>query len=278
MDPELTPQSAHAMPLDAEGRVTIDAPCARCGYNLRGLMCDGRCPECAAPVEHSLCGDELIHASPEWIDTLARGAAFSAYSWTLRFVVCCTALMTTAIGHFVVFLSILLLVDFILAYGVWLFTVDPPDRSTITAEWNLNRLARALAAGVCAIVIATIALSQFPMVILVGSLSETTLCALLLACVLLHAMRIARRIPSERRARHAKLLFQANAFVGVLVLVSGVRQLLVTRYGRTGSPDLTAGAICAQVLTYLLTLSFFDGFKRELKSISAAVRKAWKGT
>jgi len=35
------------------GRVETDLPCARCGYNLRTLAWDGKCPECATPVPAS---------------------------------------------------------------------------------------------------------------------------------------------------------------------------------------------------------------------------------
>jgi hypothetical protein len=34
--------------------INIDVPCASCGYNLRGLAGDGRCPECGASVARSL--------------------------------------------------------------------------------------------------------------------------------------------------------------------------------------------------------------------------------
>jgi predicted RNA-binding Zn-ribbon protein involved in translation (DUF1610 family) len=39
--------------LDAEGRVAEDVACIRCGYNLRTLYHDGRCPECDADVIRS---------------------------------------------------------------------------------------------------------------------------------------------------------------------------------------------------------------------------------
>lgn len=40
--------------------INIDVPCASCGYNLRGLAGDGRCPECGASVARSL----EIHLNP----------------------------------------------------------------------------------------------------------------------------------------------------------------------------------------------------------------------
>jgi uncharacterized repeat protein (TIGR04138 family) len=34
--------------------IDSDVPCAACGYNLRGLVFDGRCPECGLDIIHSL--------------------------------------------------------------------------------------------------------------------------------------------------------------------------------------------------------------------------------
>ena len=31
-----------------------DLPCRNCGYNLRGVLAKGQCPECAHPVDDSI--------------------------------------------------------------------------------------------------------------------------------------------------------------------------------------------------------------------------------
>ncbi len=54
--------------------VETELPCSRCGYSLRGLAVDGRCPECAWPVEASLRGGLLRYAGPEYLSSLATGA------------------------------------------------------------------------------------------------------------------------------------------------------------------------------------------------------------
>lgn len=54
--------------------VEHDAPCTRCGYNLRGLTVTGKCPECAWSVEASLQGGLLRFAGPEYLTSLALGA------------------------------------------------------------------------------------------------------------------------------------------------------------------------------------------------------------
>ncbi len=61
------------VPLDADGRVCVNAPCLNCGYNLRTLSVEGLCPECAHPVRLSLSGLFLRFASPRWERQLARG-------------------------------------------------------------------------------------------------------------------------------------------------------------------------------------------------------------
>ena len=58
-------------------RIDSDAPCGRCGYNLRGLSPDGQCPECGAPIAPSLT-DWLAHADPRWRRKLAAGALLTA--------------------------------------------------------------------------------------------------------------------------------------------------------------------------------------------------------
>lgn len=50
-----------------------DLPCAGCGYNLRGLTRDGRCPECGAPVADSLLRGPMAACDPAWVRRVATG-------------------------------------------------------------------------------------------------------------------------------------------------------------------------------------------------------------
>ncbi len=52
-----------------------DTLCMRCCYNLRGLSANGRCPECGAPINVSLHGDNLAYANPDWIKRVRKGCA-----------------------------------------------------------------------------------------------------------------------------------------------------------------------------------------------------------
>lgn len=56
--------------------VIADVPCQKCGYNLRGLSPEGRCPECGSAIWPSLSAPpQLAMAYAPWIRELRRGAA-----------------------------------------------------------------------------------------------------------------------------------------------------------------------------------------------------------
>ena len=61
-----TPASARPRPLrlPPDPMLTVDLPCIRCDYNLRGLPADGDCPECAFPVLTTLL--RTMHGQQEW--------------------------------------------------------------------------------------------------------------------------------------------------------------------------------------------------------------------
>jgi hypothetical protein len=69
--PPETPMPSVAVSVD--GRISEDKICIDCGYNLRGLNTDGRCPECGGEVAASLRGHELHYASLPWLHSVRRG-------------------------------------------------------------------------------------------------------------------------------------------------------------------------------------------------------------
>ncbi|MGB0716415.1 MAG: hypothetical protein ACPGXK_11080 [Phycisphaerae bacterium] len=50
-----------------------DVLCRYCGYNLRGLPIDGRCPECNADVNQSFHTDLLRYANVDWLRRIKFG-------------------------------------------------------------------------------------------------------------------------------------------------------------------------------------------------------------
>ena len=69
--------------LDLAGRIDDDIACRKCGYNLRGLLPDGYCPECAGKISQSLEDDRISFCNPIWVRGLASGTAFIALGATI---------------------------------------------------------------------------------------------------------------------------------------------------------------------------------------------------
>lgn len=75
MDEETDSAAAGSPPTE-----TIDhnVSCARCGYNLRGVAVDEKCPECGTPIEYSRHGELLRYADRHWARQVQRGL-----QWTM---------------------------------------------------------------------------------------------------------------------------------------------------------------------------------------------------
>jgi hypothetical protein len=82
--------------LDAEGRIVVDLPCSKCGYNLRTLAAEAICPECAAPVAPSLAAYRLVPL--QWIDTVAGGAGLLAFATLVGGLAVAVALAEVSLG------------------------------------------------------------------------------------------------------------------------------------------------------------------------------------
>jgi hypothetical protein len=75
--------------------IARDIPCVSCGYDLRGLYRDGRCPECAHPVSESVeiwrlkdrrKFESLTLADAAWIREVSESAILGAVTFVLLLV------------------------------------------------------------------------------------------------------------------------------------------------------------------------------------------------
>lgn len=58
---------------ESVSRLSVDLPCAGCGYNLRGQAMDGQCSECGVSMTASLAEDRLVFDDPKWLASVVRG-------------------------------------------------------------------------------------------------------------------------------------------------------------------------------------------------------------
>jgi hypothetical protein len=72
-------------PLAAGGTVDGDVHCRTCGYNLRTLRTDGKCPECGTDVAWTLRPEQLAFADARWVALVRFGAGLSGLGSVLIF-------------------------------------------------------------------------------------------------------------------------------------------------------------------------------------------------
>ncbi len=144
------PALARVSVTDLELAETIqqDTACRRCGYNLRGLYENGRCPECNAPNILSILSEEE-HAvfDPRWLDAVARGCKLASITCYvgLCFWLVFVAAQIIVTGGLLAIVGMVLLGAMVLALmtGLWLMTSPYAALGSTETAWSTRRLARA---------------------------------------------------------------------------------------------------------------------------------------
>lgn len=159
---ETQPPRMPAAGVDAAGTILREVHCRQCGYDLRGLQLDGRCPECAADVEWSVHGDLLQFADPAWVAKLAKGSRLlvrGLNGWVAAlFILCAVLIVVSALplgsGLWSPTLSVVSVCGVVVALlavlystvavcrGFWLHTAPDPSIAEAGDQLTTRRLAR----------------------------------------------------------------------------------------------------------------------------------------
>jgi hypothetical protein len=139
-----------------EEHIERDLPCARCGYNLRGVVVDERCPECGSPIQYSLHGDWLRYADRHWAGQVLRGLQWTMVSRRaiailyVTFIVSVLVIAVVLLGPFAVpptvetmtksgfdtaariVGGIVCLLSIGIAYGLWCASASEPREGAAT--------------------------------------------------------------------------------------------------------------------------------------------------
>lgn len=235
---------------DLTGYLDRDVACRGCGYNLRGLLRDGACPECGSPVARSLESDLLEFASPAYLETLHKGVFLILTGVILQIL--------SVIGSFVVGFSVsalgragigaMVLVQvcstaFLLIelYGWWLFSEADPGytgRNTGQTPRRIVRITLMVQAPVVLVQLVVQNLAGPPapgatisgiQALLLGlsvilGLSYYAAAAVSYFAKMLYVRWLAPRIPSEHVYRRSKLLMWLGPVlctVGLLLFMLG---------------------------------------------------------
>ena len=222
---------------DASGTIISDIVCRRCGYNLRGLHRDGRCPECGAAVGLSTQGDLLRFADPDWVDQLARGAKYVYVGIIVAIlggiIVGCAGgmifgmtrnpniLMVNLVGY-----AFKIGIGAIILYGAWIATAPDPSGLEPERFWQARRIARlGFVCGFACTLLTPVAeavataVGSLQILFVVTSAAMQLFGTIGMFAGLTYLAKLADRIPEQRFARYIRRLRTAFAIVLILGMV-----------------------------------------------------------
>jgi hypothetical protein len=250
--------------LDPSGCLAEDISCRKCGYNLRGLSPNGRCPECGTAVGRSLQGDYLHFADPQWVRTLASGMDWLVAALLLGIIVGAAVRGITGgpSGETLWTECAQLLASLISFVGYWKLTTPDPvgleDPSKITAR-KLTRITQlaGLATAVAAILVPKswsvlpVIVAAFVIVIAIVGMFAT----------LTYARQLALRIPDERMAGHCRIVMWGIVACMGLGFILGLAMAIVGPGAAFGACFVALGFLVFGIWSLVLIFRFRRAFK-----------------
>ena len=268
----------------AEEAVTEDIPCRKCGYNLRSMHTDGRCPECGTSVWVSLQGTLLRYSDPNWVETIRRGFARMIAGITIVVAAMIVVIILSAIRRFNV-VSLVQLVGIagwlIYMWGIWLIT--EPDPSGL-GEDQYGTSRKIIRVGVVCQAVGQVLdfvqKDRMPP----GATLLFTIAAVLLGIVALVAIyaqlqylqKLALRIPDVKLSQRSGFLKLAIVISYGTLIVSGIGALLMG--GGAGSVVFGLGAALGGLALLVFSLMYLRLLGRMKKSFLEQVlvaRATW---
>jgi hypothetical protein len=280
--------------VDAAGRLAEDLPCQECGYNLRGLAEEDRCPECAAPVNGSTRRDLLRFADPRWLQRLALGSRIIVIACVSIIVLdLAPAVLSAPFVNLgaetmgVLFTGYRLLragLTLLVVGGGWLLTTAEPASPAAERTVSVRKVARwCLVIVIAGTVLPYLGVSA----VTVAARYPRSLAVLVAtAAVLVHLRALVLRIPHESLARHTRIVTRGAV---TCLTLSFVSSLVVTFYllpAMRGGGSLDSAALdvlswvgvvigAATLAFCVLGVSVLIRSTRAFGRAAAAARGAW---
>lgn len=248
----------------------MDVECVACGYNLRTVLAEGRCPECGLAVGRSTVGHWLRYRDPMWLQCLWRGLNRLSITIVAVCVVVLFAFLEgtgviTIVDSSYVFYALWIVVAPAFAVGFGLPGLirstrpDPAKLAEPILSWR--RLTRLAMLGVLLSTVALIVSMNVsnhigpaetdPLVTTVTFV--LLLCAVSIPlCLLMHARKLALHVPEVRLAWMSFGIALVWALAGALESViltnpAGLMDWLDTEYQRRWPANLHYSALIAHI-------------------------------
>ena len=271
------------VPPQAPSVVQNDSPCRKCGYNLRGLSPDGRCPECGTAVGLSLHGDLLRYCDPAWVQTVARGFRLMINGIAVIVVAVIIGMIAGGLGwgpgNLIV--EVVAVVGWLLHLGgTWLAT--EPDPSGL-GEDQYGTARRIIRIGAAASVVGHVlqrAGGSAPSPELAMAIHMVGLVLAVFGVVAWYAQlqymeKLAVRIPDERLSRRARLLKWALTItfgLSAAIMFTNAMNIPVVR---ALVAILGVGVFLAFVVFGLMYLRLLSNLKKSFREQAALARSTW---
>ena len=227
MEPVARPISAAALPLDGAGRIDTDVPCRKCGYNLRGLLPESVCPECATAVGRSLHGDLLRFCDPTWVETLASGMNWIVGGIVVAVLLGCVGggllgiMGTTRPGVGAIPLAASKIIGaLVVLVGYWKVTMPDPGRVGNEASLTARKLVRATQViGLIAAPAPILLRSSIGALSAVLDLGILAVGAVGVLAIFVYARQLALRIPDDSLARQTRIVMWGAGIVAAVFVI-----------------------------------------------------------
>jgi hypothetical protein len=262
-----------------------DVPCRKCGYNLRGLLPEGRCPECGTAVGYSLQGDLLRFMSPDWVGTLRSGARtiILGVAVIILGIVGLLLLTVTRLGFAplaVLAVGVGVIGQMLMLLGWWWLTQPDPSglgednygtvrqliRLTVglgLAQQALRLVSQAISLPPTAHLLANILLILFNLAAALGLFAQ-----------LYYVQKLALRIPDSALSARAAFLLRTFAPGYCLVVLL---QMIATLTGTRASALVCFVALLmlAVLILGIVYLRMLEKLSRRLGEQAALARATW---
>ncbi len=236
MEPIARPISAATLPLDPAGRIDADIPCRKCGYNLRGLLPDGVCPECATAVGRSLHGDLLRFCDPDWVQTLASGMNWIVWGIIIGVALSCAggglgSLLMSFRPRGIATLPVTgakLVGTVVAMVGYWMVTTPDPGRVAAEPSHSSRRLVRITQVIGLLLAPTSLGLGIIPSLLqILLAIGSSAAWIVGIFAIFMYARHLALRIPDDTLARNTRIVMWGVVVVVALFVATTVAGLSI---------------------------------------------------